>query len=76
MTPDFRVFQVLQSHRIPFLIIGGHAVSFHGYVRGTEDADILWDRTHMLQKFDVAPNCDILMAVRFRNSHLEGIIRG
>lgn len=45
MTPDFRVFQVLQSHRIPFLIIGGHAVSFHGYVRGTEDADILWDRT-------------------------------
>ena len=45
MTPDFRVFEVLQSHRIPFVIIGGHAVSFHGYVRGTEDADILWDRT-------------------------------
>jgi hypothetical protein len=45
MTPDFRVFQVLQSHRIPFVIIGGHAVSFHGYVRGTVHADILWDRT-------------------------------
>ena len=30
---------------MPFVIIGGHAVNFHGYVRTTEDADIVFDRT-------------------------------
>jgi hypothetical protein len=30
---------------VPFVIIGGHAVNFHGYVRTTEDADIVFDRT-------------------------------
>lgn len=27
--------------RLRFLVIGGHAVNFHGFQRGTEDADIL-----------------------------------
>lgn len=30
---------------MPFVIIGGHAVNFHGYVRTTEDADIIFQRT-------------------------------
>jgi hypothetical protein len=45
MAPDFRVFEVLARHGVPFLIIGGHAVSFHGYVRATEDTDLLWVRS-------------------------------
>ena len=45
MAPDFRIFEVLTRHGVPFLIIGGHAVSFHGYVRATEDTDVLWARS-------------------------------
>jgi hypothetical protein len=30
---------------VPFVIIGGHAVNFHGYVRTTEDTDIVFLRT-------------------------------
>lgn len=45
MTPDFRVFEVLSRHDVPFLVIGGHAVSFHGFVRATEDTDVLWMRS-------------------------------
>ena len=44
MAPDFRIFEVLARHGVPFLVIGGHAVSFHGYVRATEDTDVLWVR--------------------------------
>ena len=45
MSPDFRVFETLSRHGVPFVVIGGHAVSFHGYVRGTEDTDVLWVRS-------------------------------
>lgn len=45
MAPDFRVFEVLTRHGVPFLVIGGHAVSFHGFVRATEDTDVLWIRS-------------------------------
>lgn len=45
MAPDFRLFEVLTRHGVPFLVIGGHAVSFHGYVRATEDTDVLWVRS-------------------------------
>lgn len=31
--------------RLRFLVIGGHAVNFHGFQRGTEDADILISRS-------------------------------
>lgn len=30
---------------VPFVVIGGHAVNFHGYVRTTEDVDIVFLRT-------------------------------
>ena len=33
------VFQLLAHAGVPFVIIGGHAVVFHGYVRTTEDAE-------------------------------------
>jgi hypothetical protein len=50
MAPDFRVFEVLARHGVPFLVIGGHAVSFHGYVRATEDTDIVWMRSPEAEK--------------------------
>ena len=41
----FRLLDVLAKHNVPFVIIGGHAVSFHGYVRATEDVDVVVRRT-------------------------------
>ena len=49
------IFHGLVGAGIPFVIIGGHAVIFHGYIRTTEDADIIFRRTPLseqaLQKF-------------------------
>ena len=39
------VFQLLARAGVPFVIIGGHAVNFHGYVRTTEDADLIFERS-------------------------------
>lgn len=42
------------SHKVRFMIIGGHAVSFHGYPRFTRDLDI-WverDETNSLKIVD------------------------
>lgn len=40
------IFRILAEAGVPFVIVGGHAVAFHGYVRTTEDADVLFVRTH------------------------------
>jgi predicted nucleotidyltransferase len=45
MTPDFVLFDVLTRHGVPFVVVGGHAVNFHGFIRGTEDTDVLWIRS-------------------------------
>jgi hypothetical protein len=38
---DFREFiALLNSHRVKYLIVGGHAVTFHGHPRYTGDLDI------------------------------------
>ena len=44
-TDPLAIFRVLTRAGVPFLIIGGHAVSFHGYVRTTEDADVIFQRS-------------------------------
>jgi hypothetical protein len=41
----FRLLDVLSSHNVPFVIIGGHAVTYHGFVRATEDTDVVFRRT-------------------------------
>jgi len=41
----FQLIDVLSRHDVPFVIIGGHAVTFHGYVRATEDTDIIFWRS-------------------------------
>jgi predicted nucleotidyltransferase len=39
---DFREFlQCLNAREVRFLIVGGHAVSFHGYPRFTHDVDVV-----------------------------------
>ncbi len=35
----------LVAQQVPFVIIGGHAVNFHGHLRTTEDVDIIYRRT-------------------------------
>ena len=46
----YKIHDVLKSYDIPFLIIGGFAVNFHGYIRGTEDADIIFLRSVLSEK--------------------------
>lgn len=41
LTKDFKEFlQCLNAHGVEFLVIGGHAVAFHGYPRATADLDV------------------------------------
>lgn len=35
------VCRALQSHRVRYILVGGHAVRLNGIVRATEDVDIL-----------------------------------
>jgi predicted nucleotidyltransferase len=44
MNQDFREFiQSLNDNQVRYLVIGGYAVSFHGYPRYTKDLDIwIW----------------------------------
>jgi len=39
------IFELIARAMVPFVIIGGHAVNFHGYIRTTEDADIIFQRS-------------------------------
>ena len=41
LTKDFREFlQCLNEHGVEYLVIGGHAVGYHGYPRATADLDV------------------------------------
>lgn len=41
LPPDFREFlQLLNSHRVRYLLVGGYAVGYYGYPRATADMDI------------------------------------
>ncbi len=43
---DFREFlRLLNAHQVEYLLIGGYAVSYHGYPRATGDMDV-WIATH------------------------------
>lgn len=39
------VFQLLSRHNVPFVVIGGYAVIAHGFVRATEDFDVVFNRS-------------------------------
>jgi len=41
LTRDFREFlQYLNAREVDYLVIGGHAVAYHGYPRATMDLDV------------------------------------
>lgn len=41
LPPDFSDFlKLLNKHEVRYLLIGGYAVNFHGYVRATADLDL------------------------------------
>ncbi len=41
LTKDFKEFlQCLNARGVEFMVIGGHAVAFHGYPRATADLDV------------------------------------
>lgn len=41
LTKDFSEFlRCLNAHHVEYLVIGGHAVAFHGYPRATADLDV------------------------------------
>ena len=44
LPPDFSEFlRLLNEHEVKYLLIGGYAVGYHGYVRATADMDV-WIR--------------------------------
>ena len=43
--PQENIFHLLQRHGVVFAVIGGHAVGAHGFIRATEDHDIVFLRT-------------------------------
>jgi len=45
MAPDRGLLTILARYGVTFVVIGGHAVNYHGHLRATEDTDILWLRT-------------------------------
>lgn len=46
LPPDFKEFlQLLNKHRVEYLIVGGYAVGYYGYPRATGDMDI-WIAFH------------------------------
>jgi hypothetical protein len=41
LPPDFKeFFQLLNSEKVEYLLVGGHAVGYYGYPRSTGDLDI------------------------------------
>ena len=47
LPPDFSAFlRLLNEHEVAYLLVGGYAVAFHGYVRATADMDIWVEPTN------------------------------
>lgn len=62
MADDLQLLNVLKHHGVPFVIIGGHAVNFHGYGRATEDTDVIWLRS---------PEAENALFLALSANHLE-----
>jgi hypothetical protein len=39
------LLSALRRHGVPFVAIGGIAVNVHGFIRSTEDTDVVWFRS-------------------------------
>ncbi|HBE67965.1 MAG TPA: hypothetical protein DDW52_07430 [Planctomycetaceae bacterium] len=53
----FDLVDALLDAGVPLVIIGGHAVNAHGFLRATEDIDIVFDRTSASE----SAMCDVLV---------------
>ena len=68
LPPDFKEFlKLLQDHKVRYLLIGGYAVGYHGYVRATGDMDIWIEREKENAKKMVA----VLEQFGFESSQLS-----
>ena len=45
MAPDVGLLSILARHGVPSVVIGGHAVNYHGHLRTAENTDVLWLRS-------------------------------
>lgn len=55
LPPDFREFlNLLNAHRVEYLLVGGYAVGYHGYPRATVDMDVWIAVNHVNAKKVVA----------------------
>jgi predicted nucleotidyltransferase len=46
LPPDFRDFiQLLNRHRVKYVVVGGYAVAYHGYSRYTGDIDFFVEKS-------------------------------
>jgi len=45
MGREEQILEGFRRHGVPFVIVGGYAVNFHGFIRATEDADVVWIRS-------------------------------
>jgi len=68
---DFEEFlRLLVEQQVEFVIVGGYAVAFHGYVRATQDLDVFFHNTEdnihriviALQKFGLEADNDMTAA--------------
>lgn len=49
-SPDTRAFiELLNTHGVRYMIVGGEAVIFHGHARLTGDVDFFFDRDVVLR---------------------------
>jgi|TARA_B100000315_G_scaffold247213_1_gene275635 hypothetical protein len=52
---DFEEFlRLLSEENAEFIIVGGYAVAFHGYVRATDDMDLLRNKRESARPKDLA----------------------
>ncbi len=67
--PDFSTFlALLDQHKVRYMIVGGHAVAYHGYPRFTKDLDIFYcDESSNIRLLN-----KVLIAFGFRASDIAG----
>ena len=60
-----RIAETMATANVPFVIIGGHAVNYHGYPRATQDVDIIFKRSDESVKalYEVLSKRDVGLAM-------------
>ena len=76
-----RVCNQLSKHRVPYALVGGHAVALHGAVRGTVDLDfvIRWSKTNLEKAVNALGECGLVSTLpitaqdvyRFRDEYIR-----